>query len=361
MGKSIEVFLLLFLFLVPLVSSDIFSLNSGGDENVIINPNEQIEGFFSSAIVSPSIPVCGNGIIESGETCDDGNIASGDGCSATCQTETPTTTTTTTTGGGGGGGGTSVTATPGLQITPTSINLNMVVNTIQEQIITVKNTGNTSLNLNISNSGLDGIALLTVGSISLAPLQTKTIIVRFAAPGSTGIYTGKIIIGASSVPVALNVKTKLLLFDSAIIVLNNDSQVPQGDSLLTRVTLIPMGDKERLDVTLNYVIKDYSEKVYFTKTETLLVTDRVEFDRTFNIAKLPIGQYIIGLELHYPNGVAPSSAHFDVIEKKGPNIFGIIVLILIILILLILIIIIIILIIKYIQKKREEELRNSPQ
>jgi cysteine-rich repeat protein len=33
--------------------------------------------------------VCGNGIIEDGETCDDGNVTSGDGCSATCTVETP--------------------------------------------------------------------------------------------------------------------------------------------------------------------------------------------------------------------------------------------------------------------------------
>lgn len=34
--------------------------------------------------------VCGNGIVESGETCDDGNSASGDGCSSACQTESTT-------------------------------------------------------------------------------------------------------------------------------------------------------------------------------------------------------------------------------------------------------------------------------
>jgi len=34
-------------------------------------------------------PVCGNGVVESGEQCDDGNTNSGDGCSATCQTEAP--------------------------------------------------------------------------------------------------------------------------------------------------------------------------------------------------------------------------------------------------------------------------------
>jgi len=31
--------------------------------------------------------VCGNGVVESGETCDDSNTVSGDGCSSTCQTE----------------------------------------------------------------------------------------------------------------------------------------------------------------------------------------------------------------------------------------------------------------------------------
>ena len=31
-----------------------------------------------------SMPVCGNGVLEQGEECDDGNLLNGDGCSATC-------------------------------------------------------------------------------------------------------------------------------------------------------------------------------------------------------------------------------------------------------------------------------------
>ncbi|MFZ5442482.1 MAG: DUF4215 domain-containing protein [Myxococcota bacterium] len=46
-------------------------------------------------------PVCGNGLIESGETCDDNNTRSGDGCSATCAVEPPD-----AGPGGGAGGGT---------------------------------------------------------------------------------------------------------------------------------------------------------------------------------------------------------------------------------------------------------------
>ena len=36
---------------------------------------------------SASVPVCGNGIIEGFEACDDSNIASGDGCDSTCTIE----------------------------------------------------------------------------------------------------------------------------------------------------------------------------------------------------------------------------------------------------------------------------------
>lgn len=51
----------------------------------------------SSTCQSEVVAICGNGILEAGEQCDDGNTNSGDGCSATCQTEAPP-----PSGGGGG-------------------------------------------------------------------------------------------------------------------------------------------------------------------------------------------------------------------------------------------------------------------
>jgi cysteine-rich repeat protein len=36
---------------------------------------------------APAEPVCGNGSVEAGEQCDDGNTTGGDGCSATCRIE----------------------------------------------------------------------------------------------------------------------------------------------------------------------------------------------------------------------------------------------------------------------------------
>ena len=119
-----------------------------------------------------------------------------------------------------------------------------------------------------------------------------------------------------------------------------------------------MGDPARLDVTLNFEIKDYQNKVYLTKSETLLVEEQMQIDRNFDTGILPLGDYIIGLELVYPGGVAPSSAHFIVTEKKFPNIFGRIVLFLLVLILLILIVIVIVLIIRRLKKMQKQKLLN---
>jgi len=44
--------------------------------------------YFSFEVISNG-PTCGNSIIEPPETCDDGNLIDGDGCSSVCQLETP--------------------------------------------------------------------------------------------------------------------------------------------------------------------------------------------------------------------------------------------------------------------------------
>jgi cysteine-rich repeat protein len=43
----------------------------------------------AAAASTIQVTVCGNSVIEAGEGCDDGNAIGGDGCSATCQIETP--------------------------------------------------------------------------------------------------------------------------------------------------------------------------------------------------------------------------------------------------------------------------------
>jgi cysteine-rich repeat protein len=52
----------------------------------------------SARTVDQPTACCGDGVVEPGEQCDDGNTVSGDGCSSTCQLEPPPC------GGGSGSG-----------------------------------------------------------------------------------------------------------------------------------------------------------------------------------------------------------------------------------------------------------------
>lgn len=225
---------------------------------------------------------------------------------------------TATSGGGSGGGGSSSTViTPNISINPTEINVDLAVNTNKQYIINITNPRRSKVTLNISQNNLDGMVILNRTSLELRPKETKKLRIVFVALNKTGIFTGKIIIGNKEVLVSLNIKTKLLLFDSNIVVLNKDYKVEQGKKLETKISLIPMGDKNRLDVALNYVIENYNGKVYLTKSETVLVKNRMEFNREFDTGGLPVGEYIVGLELVYPKGVASSSAYFEVTKKES--------------------------------------------
>ncbi len=339
----------LFMFIIlvlPFVNADVISLNSGGSEVIVLNPDTYIEGFFGC--VSTTCPKlgynCDSWADGCGKTLVCGTCGSGYTCtSGTCVADT-------TPPGGGPGGD----ITPGvttIAVTPTSININLAINTNKEQIISVKNLQSTSMTVSISQSNLDNMVILGSTSLTLAGGETKSFSVIFVALNETGIFTGNIHVGTVSIPVSLNVKTKLLLFDSNIVVLNRDYKVSQGSDLRTRVNLIPMGDEERLDVLLNYVIKDYEGKIYLTQSETVLVEKKMNFRKNFGTGSLPLGRYIVGLELVYPGGVAPSSAHFEVVEKTATDFLGMIILILIIFILIIAILIIILII----RRKRKQE------
>jgi hypothetical protein len=287
-------FLLLSLFMIcmtfllgytyKLTGADIVSVNSGGTSNITVSPDTYTEGFFSN----PTTP----------EIAANSSNVSGGG-----------------TGGVPGGGGGTI-PTSNISINPGQFNLNMLVNTNLQEIVSVTNVGGNSITISISQTNLTNLVLIGNTTLTLAAGETKNLNLIFISPNSTGIYNGTINIGDRVLPISLNVVKQFILFDSNIVVLNKNYRVPQGNNLLTQVTMIPMGDKVRLDVTLNYIIKNINGTVYTTRSETLLVTSQQILGRTFQTGNLPIGNYTIGLELIYPYGVAPSSAHFEIVENK---------------------------------------------
>jgi len=221
----------------------------------------------------------------------------------------------TTPSGGSSGGGSGTTYVEKLTFNPNIINLDLIKNTNLEKTINVKNDGTSLRFLKVSQTGLSDMVILNETIITLRPAEQKIIKAIFVAGNSSGIFTGKILFNYEGIPVSLNVRDKEFLFDSNIVILNKDYFIKKGNKLKTEVTLVPKGDKTRLDVVLNYVIKDYNNKTILTKSETVLVEKETNFEVDFDTGSLAIGQYIIGLEVLYDGKTATSSAHFEVVER----------------------------------------------
>lgn len=308
--------ILFFAVFFQFINADIVSVNSGGGDEIIINPDTYIESLFSGGDI-PVIPPGGG------------------------EEEQPP---------GGGGGPTSVT---NIIVIPTQMNISMTVNTSRRETIKITNNGTTTRTLSVSQTGLDEMIILNTSSITLSAGETRELKVIFVALEETGTFAGKIFIDGKTVYVYLNIYN--VFFDSNIIVLNENYLVPQGEKLRTSVTLIPLGEKKKMDVTLNYVIKDYDGRIYLTRSETVLVENQVNFRRDFDTGFLPLGKYIVGLELIYPSGVAPSSAHFEITVGIQNTFYGKMVFFLINAILIVLILIIIIVILRIFRQMRVNE------
>lgn len=301
-------------------SADIISLNPAGSDNIVLSTDKFTEGFFFGG--------------SSNISTEDEEEESPSGGSS---------------GGGGGGGFVDLT------VIPSEFNLDIPLNGRVDKIIQVRNFGTRTATFSVSQSNLDERVSFNETFLVIPPGKIVDLLVTFIALDEIGFFTGKIIVDDEEVLVSLNVHDGVLLFDSNVIVLNEELEVFQNDELVTSVTLIPVGDiGGGLDVTLDFAIKDYQNQIVLTKSETVFVDRQTELTRIFDVGLIPVGDYVVGLNLIYPNGVAPSSAHFKVIKNLSAGIFGRAVLFFVIMILVTLILIVSVVIIKRVKLKREQ-------
>lgn len=128
---------------------------------------------------------CGNATMESGETCDDGNTVSGDGCSATCATES---------------------ATPRVYVTVDKPTVSTELMSTNKLTVTITGSGGFSGVVNLAASVVDGsnaplpawTVALDTSMVTLTQNGTATAVATLTIPSENKGLTGTVKIDATS-------------------------------------------------------------------------------------------------------------------------------------------------------------------
>lgn len=219
-------------------------------------------------------------------------------------------------GGGGGGGGASLpSAVKIFEVTPEELNVFLVSGKQDEKEIKVINTGSVSLTVDIEVSGINEMVSLNTNRVVLKPNEEQKVILTIKAP-EYGIHAGRIIFKSGNlrrdVFVLVNVRSDEALFDVSITIPDSYKIIPPNKDLKAFISLQPVGAPKGVDVTVNYVIKDFDGNTVLTGSETFFVLDSKGFVKDFSTLELPPGDYIVGVEVIYSGGFATSSEHFSI-------------------------------------------------
>ncbi len=226
-----------------------------------------------------------------------------------------------TTAGGGGAGAPSKPALKRIfNLEYNMYDQTISLNQVEFDKLGITNNGEVADEYTIEVKTIDNIISFEEKKIKLAPGEAKNLEFKIVSSKEPGIYTGKIIVsnGVSEreVLVTINVKTEKSLFDITLTIPESLKILLTGQNLISKIDLIQMGLKENIDVTLNYVIKDFEGQTYLSESETIAVLDQKSFEKEFFTSELSPGQYVLGTELIHPDGVAVASTHF-VVQEKG--------------------------------------------
>ncbi|MGV8142006.1 MAG: hypothetical protein ACP5NS_00020 [Candidatus Pacearchaeota archaeon] len=258
--------------------------------------------------VEASTATCGDSICNGAETCsscdsDCGACASaGSGSSG---------------GGSSGGGAAATSSTPRFSLDQSNINIQIVSGTSQSNELIVENTGSIPITLSVVSSGIDQYVIFKDKELILAPGEKKSLIFTINAP-EPGIYAGKIILTYRDISrealILVNVVSEGVLFDATVTIPDLYRVLRANQRLPVLIELTEVGNGKGVDVTMNYIIKDFNNDIKYTESETFYVEGTKSYSKRFSTNGLEPGDYVLGAELVYPGGFATSSAHFKISE-----------------------------------------------
>jgi hypothetical protein len=229
---------------------------------------------------------------------------------------------TTSSGGGGGGGGISVFDPDyGLLVEPELFNFEMIQHEVIEEELTLTNLMIFEQEVELDVSGLKSFVSFDEYNLTLEKEEIRSLNMYVISGEDTGTFTGMVNVSGNNtgieVPVVIGVESINVLFDAKIDLPADLEYVKPGDILPAQITVFSVGSPRKVDVVLNYYMKDMNNNILWGAQETVAVEGQYSFSKSFNVPMdLESGLYALALDVVYVNSVATSSTMFTLLNEE---------------------------------------------
>jgi len=196
----------------------------------------------------------------------------------------------------------------------------------EKKMIKISNNGKTKLNLTGKIQDINQLSYFTEGGteykFELNVNDTKEIEINFFTKKDqeAGIYPGKVVFTGDGIErtvlVIVEVESEKPLFDVKVETLPEYRMVYPGNKVMAQLTIYNLGKIGRVDVNVEYGIKDWDGNVIISRNETLAVETQVSVVENLNLpSTIKPNSYIFYSRVSYSNVIGTGSDTFLVIER----------------------------------------------
>ncbi len=189
--------------------------------------------------------------------------------------------------------------------------------------IVIKNIGDKKINFSVQNLNLNDFINIDSPFFELESRESKTIYITFSVKEEAipDLYIGKIIVSSGEVEkeilTAVNIEFKKTLFNVKVEIIEGFLKVFLGEKILARVIVHNPEKAEKIEVLLEYIMKNDMGEIISAEHETLAVGEKISFVKELKIPKnASSGFYNFYLKARYGEESATSNAWFMIKEES---------------------------------------------
>lgn len=228
-------------------------------------------------------------------------------------------------GGGGGGGPPTISIVTDFSIDKTNLKVLLRQGETRKETLSIKNIGTTIFDVKAILNEIEKFKISPEGNeliTTLQPNEEKTIELIFKALENEkpDIYPSKITFKSPSaekeIATIVEVDSAQPLFDADVAVLAGSKKIFPGEEIILEVNLFNVRGFGRVDVSIEYAIKDLQGTLIASEHETLAVETQAKFTRSLSVpSDLKPGTYIAAAKITYADSVGIGSDLFEVHAK----------------------------------------------